>query len=386
MTIEDDAAIVPQQDAAADAGAIVQEALEPLPAEHARYKTIDTCPLKINVDHKIVEHLEHISGDNSKSREDTVLILCLLGITVSTTSVKTYSGKMNPASGIGGKQSKTSSSQSETYRRLFVFADGESKGGRIVVVFEKTLEDQQKFWKYAAEPTVGDWFAMIEPSSKSKFLGPKTSVATTSNPLCPLKMMTPLPVVKYNMAEKATSRYFILNAAKMTIDAATIVPTNCTGAMCDRRNVDQQGNCGCYHKSRNAGRCHVVQMDMTITHEELPAEGLTITDWSSLNFTNQLFTAPLPGDINLASLCLKKAYRKKIKAFAEYVNENGGVTLTAWHRLGVTRDATVSGADDTQVVAEKATLHFERSTPTVVTRDTLKTNNLLFQVDLFSQA
>jgi len=94
-------------------------------------------------------------------------------------------------------------------------------------------------------------------------------------------------------------------------------------------------------------------------------DNLTMSGWSSLCFTELAFAGSLPTKINLDNYALSITYRKTISNLLGHVNTNGGWTVLGCHRLGVTKDASVSGAEDMTTISENSTMHFEMVVPTV---------------------
>jgi len=52
-------------------------------------------------------------------------------------------------------------------------------------------------------------------------------------------------------------------------------------------------------------------------------------------------------------------------------------TVVGWQRQGLAHDASASAADDNQVLAEKATLHFELIVPMTITKQDLCNTSLV---------
>jgi len=220
---------------------------------------------------------------------------------------------------------------------------------------------------------IGGQYAAMESSSEPTWLAEKMSILSISQPLLPLSQPE-LPTIPYSIAEKGTSRGFVLKGVELSVEAPLLVKTGCMGRLCDCRVVNSQNTCSCYQMDRNTGKCHVLVMDVTIIADDL-VDTLVATNWSSLRFTEMGFSSPLPSDVNEDSYQVTATVCQKFSALVDYINSHVGWTVMGWHCRGVARDASASGADDTQLLSEKSTLHFEMITPTTATKEALAANN-----------
>jgi len=364
--------------------------LEALPELNENFNTPESCDVRMYTTQQKVEYnawLDNCTAANS-SRDDKFVHVVLLGMVMSNMKdpISMYRLRNTPKSGQGGKQSKSNIQGQMTYRRMFTFGDLSSSSGRVCVMFEKNAADQLALWKFARDARIGDHFAILEPCRDPSWLGIKMPIITTPMPLLPLAVPATLPGVAFTPAEPYTSRFFVLHGATVTAGGARLVTTNCTGKFCDRRKVEAQGDCGCYHRDRNAGRCHVLQLDLDIEHPDI-ANPLMVAGWSSLRFTEMAFAGSLPAEVNLDNYALRMTYRRTISSLVTYVNANGGWTILGWHRLGVTKDASISGAEDTTTFSENSTMHFEMVVPTVAQNQCLLVdNNCICGVNLVQAA
>lgn len=89
--------------------------------------------------------------------------------------------------------------------------------------------------------------------------------------------------------------------------------------MCDHHEVNSQNDCGCYQMDCNAGKCHVMQADITVTDGSLP-KPIVIHSWSSLCMTKVGFTSTLPADINMDSYQDKLTYQKHFDELFKHIN------------------------------------------------------------------
>lgn len=265
---------------------------------------------------------------------------------------------------------------------MWTFIEGSSPKGRTINIFEQTLRDQQLLWSVSGQVKPGDQLAAMEPSLEPRWLGEMMSILSTGEPLCPLEKPS-LPAIPHSYLEKSISQGLILKGASVKITGATIVKTNCTGRMCDRREVNSQNDCGCYQMDCNAGKCHVMQADIAVMDALLP-EPTVICNWPSLRMAEMGLTSTLPADINMDSCQVKLTYQKHFDKLFEHINASGGFDVTGWHRRGVATDASASGADNTQAIVEKATLHIEMITPSTVTRDMLESGGHLHNIDILT--
>ena len=292
-----------------------------------------------------VSFTRYIQND-SLDRSECFLWLLLLGVKSAKDGVANYRS---------GRGQGKNNDKIMKFRRMYTFADLQSNGNTIYV-FETSRPDATRMWKDLS-PRIGDVYAMPEPSKEIKTLGREMYIVSSRDAFIPLK--TPaLPNKEMTQSQEGVSRFFILHGQHIEVRAPTLVPTQCTGTTCDRRRINET-NCGCYHKDRNSGRSHVLQMDINIKGTDSK-----LGDWSSLRFTKLLMAGEIPAETDVGDKLIVRNYRRKISALIEYVNNHGGFTVVGWHRLGVTTDAskTTEGVDNT-VAAERPTLHFELVTP-----------------------
>jgi hypothetical protein len=80
----------------------------------------------------------------------------------------------------------------------------------------------------------------------------------------------------------------------------------------------------------NAGKCHGMQADITVTDGSLP-EPIVIHNWSSIGMTEMGFTCTLPANINMDSYQVKHTYQKHFDELFKHINANGGFDVIGWH-------------------------------------------------------
>jgi len=174
-----------------------------------------------------------------------------------------------------------------------------------------------------------------------------------------------------------SSHFFCLHGSQLSGDAVLLMNSTCTGRLCDRHIVDAQGTCGSYMMSRNTG--NTMSFALTCSLSIYLSQSLSwsnclgphfVTSQSSCSLQPSLVTSSSHPTASLPLTTRRFTYCLKIEALISHINENGGWTVLGCHCLGTTKDTSISGTDDTQVISQKVSMHFERVTPTDLSRKT----------------
>ena len=227
---------------------------------------------------------------------------------------------------------------------------------------------------------LGDVYAVKEPYLKDVItLGSNTPILKFPGSLVKL-VKNPFQVVEPTTPEIDQSRFFHLEHQSIMLSTATVVRTQCTGITCDRQRKDL-ATCGClYTPGAVAGFNHVLEVDIFI--RGYPS--LTVSPWTSYYFTTLLFDLPLPSDADYKNYEQgRSAYRACFKELVYHVNQHGGWTILGWQRRGTIIDKMIPTGGQNSVpdlVAECATVHLTRVSPTTLTRDYLRDNKLQFPI------
>ena len=342
------------------------------PQRNQDYRPLASCPCKILDDDHPVTHSSFI-GQNESNRENAFVHALLIDMVASppnNTHKMRFTSSRN-----GNTQSRKENSLA--CRRMCTFADSSNNQGGVFVVFERSSFDSDKHFKHISRPTIGMKVAIIEPSRDERYITEKMPILDTTNPFVPLSAPE-IPERPFVRAETKTSKYFIVKNLTLQTDVETIVKTQCTGTMCDRRDP-QNICCGCYHNNRNAAKSHVLQLDVSLTGNVT----LSLNDWSSLIFTQTVFKGIIPAEVDLGNRRTLKVYRQKIRSLVTCVNTMGGWTVVAWHRLGIKTDGTDTDGKDNKVMSDTPAMHIASSTPTNVTVQDLHNHNHCFETTRF---
>lgn len=320
-----------------------------------------------------------LERENS-SRENRFVLVMLIDVKASQNKQVRYTRGQISKAGNYGKIAKLNGDDLMTYRRMFTFADLTDQSGGCMVAFERNNSDAKNMWKYCQTSLrIGNIFAIMEPSSDAKWLGKQMPIIESLHPYYPLREIPDIvPEIGFGNPQLKTSHYFILKNCNLTIESATIVNTNCTGQLCDRRDVNiTTNNCGCYHNLRNASQNHVMLMDITVFHAAAGDE-FRIRDWSSLMFTQLFFEHDLPADTPTDNWDFTASIRQKLSQLLLHVNDHAGWTVVGWHRQGLVTDASETAAEDNQVLSDKISVHVVKLAPTELSKLALQQGNFIF--------
>ena len=338
-------------------------------------------PSKWAVEHKVVQaNYFRAFGLTGEDCEQTVILGRLLAVSTPDTKGQHFGYSMQVKPGAvnsliktdSNKKQKITSAMFSKYAYMLVFADQQDLPNCFTIILRRKLDFQRLFGNpsLAAEVTIGDLFAVVEPRPADATLGENMTI-----------VQDPYLLVALNEGSASWHQHDVIQSSKdnqqvaffkhnQKIDVSLVrlcwkgaVP--CVNVTCDR----QKTRCaGCFGKSHTLEPI-VLQADVSI--RECPLYNPTgngnkaaFPAFRSLRFTNLFFD-------NISALSAKtldqQSYDRTIsidiKKMVNIINNNGGWTLCGWHRRGV----CVENDTDDYTLSVSTTGHLTLLTPTTST-------------------
>ena len=290
-----------------------------------------------------------LTGDEC---EQKVILGRLLAVSAPDTKGQHYGYSVQVKPGAVGsliktdpnKRQKITSAMFSKYAYMLVFADQQDLPNCFTIILRRKLDFQRLFGNpsLAAEVTIGDLFAIVEPRPADATLGENMTIVQEPYLLVALNEFSALWHQHDVIQSSKDSQQVAFFKYSQKIDLSLVrlcwkgdVP--CVNVTCDR----QKTRCaGCFGKSHTLEPI-VLQADVSV--RECPLYNPTGTGnkaafprFRSLRFTNLFFD-------NISALSAKtldhKSYdrtvARDIKRMVAIVNDNGGWTICGWHRRGV---------------------------------------------------
>lgn len=263
----------------------------------------------------------------------------------------------------------------EKYDRYISIADLSNPDGKCFCLLLVTNKQTRELLSQIQDSVcIGDIVQIIEPKATNRSLSNITGdlpIFTTSSPLqfYPDTTMN-LLTYPYNIPDNQTTKFFLLQAATITIRRATMQHAICGGQMCDRAGIPTVvKTCGCMFESTSCKL--VLQMDLYCHPKDCNdvKDSIFVENYRSWKLTKLLIddlTRSTTKDIYSDSE-RKQDMRAAILRIENYVNGNGGWQIAGWFRVGSLQDAADKGVKipsaDTMVTAPTVTTHVVSLTP-----------------------
>ena len=179
------------------------------------------------------------------------------------------------------------------------------------------------------------------------------------------------------------AKAFLMNDCVLEWHCVTGVKSKCGGLFCDRQRtmelLDSTKGCGCYAvTSRRSGI--VLMHDISILNTNIRIE-----EFCSMQF-NRLFL-----DSDIASTVQMNKFdshnqvmldlEDSIEASIDYINNNGGFTITGWYRKGKIMDSSNNESTENEIESGKVHYHITNIVPT---DDHAIQNITKFQTSMFN--
>ena len=329
-------------------------------------------------DHQVVQaNYFRAFGLAGEDCEQKVILGRLLAVSAPDTKGQHYGYSMQVKPGAvnsllktdSNKKQKITSATYSKYAYMLVFADQQDLPNCFTIILRRKLDFQRLFGNpsLAAEVTIGDLFAIVEPRPADATLGESMTI-----------VQDPYLLVALSESSASWHQHDVIQSSKdnqqvsffkrnQKIDLSLIrlcwkgnVP--CVNVTCDR----QKTRCaGCFGKSHTLEPI-VLQADVSV--RECPLYNPTGTgnraafpQFRSLRFTNCFFenVSTLSGK-TLDQKSYDRTIAKDIKRMVAIVNDHGGWTLCGWHRRGV----CVENDTDEYTLSVSTTGHLTLLTPT----------------------
>lgn len=298
-------------------------------------------------------------------RTNAILLNIKVNDSIKNKSVSTYSFKTQ----------KTQANTDISYDRIFLF--GSLCTNKCFVIISTTKRNSARILsKFTdASYTVGQTLVILEPVYQGKTLGkdgnlPILEVQKTFEPF----NFSWISQVPYHEPEEVTTTYFYLKGACIKISLAEMQKSNCSGTLCDRQKNDK--SCSCLYKS---GRGQLV-IDCWV--KILDTDNNIILEMQ--NFRSWNFTKLILDKVNASMIVddfkdeAEVKLRTCIKNIVSYCNRRGGWNISGWMRRGHQIDPVDTPNKGEQITAETISPHIIKLSPTNVSKDDLRKENLLY--------
>ena len=232
--------------------------------------------------------------------------------------------------------------------------------------------------------TVGTILRIVSPLPVTSYLRGDIPILQSNQPAIVLQQPSTyheVPPLQNLQGEK--SRSFLLNHARLSIQAYSCEKTKCGGSFCDRQRLNEWNNplgtCGCYaQRSRGTSNLTLLFPLIKVTHD---GNVYVHHDFSSHQFSLGFLNRDFPIGVQSNDLQLSDAFwdlGETIEDIVTFVNGHGGWTVIGWYSRGVINDRTLTGVMNTnstagtnnvnnaevQVDGSGLTFHFVKIIPT----------------------
>ena len=282
-----------------------------------------------------------------------------------------------------GARQRIAREESRQYDRMLLFADLNSPNGRCFVVINRFYRSTLKLLHHssASQEGIGKIFVLEEPDPVTNTLGSSESVDIVDQPQrcypVTLPVHTAVPQYPLRTPDVGETRYFAVHGdTSVIVSMAHATQAMCSGSFCDRSmySDNPMHKCGCLHT--NGKHSLVIECDVTIAvrRDFDPSGQRTITKFRSWT-TSQLFVhndtwAKI--DLNTMDNLHLPALRTSIRNIVQYINDNGGWSITGWVRTGAVTDASdpnntvVQDAENLANVEQKPKISYLYPTDTTI--------------------
>jgi hypothetical protein len=231
------------------------------------------------------------------------------------------------------------------YRRVFFFLDLLTQGS-CFVIFERDRNDELLFWRDMQSRTqarVGDIMLITEPERVENELLGHLSVVKTSRAFLAVHRPRMMTSFMPSIPDQDTFVGFHVQETSVTLQNILSVDTSCNGTFCDRLQPKMKP-CGCYQNNkREYGANHVFKLTVRFD-SPVPGNDEIVAPCSSLRLTQLLFKATLPPTMSRNTHIEPKLdeIRDLFREVANYINQNGGWSISGWLRPATTQEVGTS--------------------------------------------
>jgi hypothetical protein len=297
----------------------------------------------------------------------------------------------------GYRGNNQGNAQNVNYTRLFLCkVIGGQENNAVVYLMESSSKNKRLWGKNVSlrddgTITVGTILRAMNPLPIEQLMPNGGAILETRFTSIIMKHPRVLPEAPINFGLAGnSSNSFILNRCSLTINSTTPKETNCSGLFCDKQRVrelmDRNQACGCYLMTTTRSNL-ILDHSINVEHGTWDA---CIENFSSTQFSRLYQKGTFSSNIRSDSLDLTEEYyclTDCIEQCIQFVNDNGGFTVTGWYKRGIINDRsivsntgnnqTAPNNPDTQVDNGEINFHPCLIAPT--NREIMQKNSVLYE-------
>ena len=247
--------------------------------------------------------------------------------------------------GFGGNAKRKYQCDSN-YDRIITVAELNNRSAFVIIT--RTAQESARLLHSVDDNLhIGCVVQVLEPVFSNRFLG-----TDTSNPILEVDLpFVAQPIqadIAVNVVDDGHSNgtfHFSLPPIPLRFTKAMLAHPTCSGLLCDRRSM--KTSCCCVETEPQSGFAISVRMmaDGEVAENHPLKFGETVQSFS----LSKIFIAS-PTFLCLASNIPQVGLRAAVREVQNYVNQNGGFTVSGWYKCGTSQEDTVNRVSEYHIV------------------------------------